>query len=41
VRTGCGGEKVRDMEQSEGGWGCGEWNTECRKETVHCNESLF
>jgi hypothetical protein len=32
METGCGGEEVWDMKQSEGGWGAhGEWNMECRK----------
>jgi hypothetical protein len=31
VETGWGGEEVWSMEQSEGGWGGGEWNIECKK----------
>ena len=30
VETGWGGVEVWDVEQSEGGWGDGEWNTECK-----------
>jgi hypothetical protein len=30
VETRWGGEEVWDVEQSEGGWGDGEWNTECK-----------
>jgi hypothetical protein len=25
-----GGEEVLDVEQTEGGWGGGEWNMECK-----------
>jgi hypothetical protein len=31
LEMGWGGEEVRDVEQSEGGWGCGEQNMECKK----------
>jgi hypothetical protein len=31
VEMGWSGKEMWDVEQTEGGWGSGEWNIECKK----------
>jgi hypothetical protein len=31
LETGWGVEEGWDVEETEGRWGCGEWNVECKK----------